>query len=280
MTTSCPRSRPVTTLALGAAALLVASTVLAIPAGRTGGSRTGGTLTPLGTASVAFGMHATVTAAPASDECENNPGPYIRLDGSIVLGGLDARLRFSNNLRGTHEREEDVTTTVELVSDAPIVFNKQPSRGGVGGNPHIWLQLNDCTSGEPTTDYIHLGRCVQGLAMVSLDTVIDAFAHAQVTTGDCTNSGGPNITLAGELSLGGICGTLVFTNNEAFTHVHEEDVTAELVIIPAGQKIVFAKQPPQGGVGGNPHIFLQFLNGDGSPIGTEFYLGRCNKLGG
>jgi hypothetical protein len=232
----------------------------------------------LGTASVAFGMTATVTATPSASECENNPGPYIRLDGTIVLGGLDARLRFSNNARGTHEHEEDVTTTVELVSGAPIVFAKQPSRGGVGGNPHVWLQTRDCTSGSPTSDYLYLGRCVQGLSVASIDVIVDALANAHVTTGGCNNNPGPSITLDGALRLGGICATLVFTNNDAFTHVHEEDVSVELELIPEGQSIVFSKQPPLGGAGGNPHIYLQFLSGDGSPIGDEFYIGRCVQL--
>jgi len=91
--------------------------------------------------------------------------------------------------------------------------------------------------------------------------------------------GGPNITLEGGLTLGGLAGTLVFTNNNnAFTHVHEEDVTVELELIPEGETIVFPKQPPEGGAGGNPHVFLQFQDGAGNPLGDEFYLGRCNKL--
>ena len=45
-----------------------------------------------------------------------------------------------------------------------------------------------------------------------------------------------------------------------------------------GESITFAKQPPRGGVGGNPHIFFQFLDGNGDPYGGEIYLGRCNKI--
>ena len=141
MTRSTSRSlRPA--IALGSVLILAASTALSAnaPVGRRGGSGgpTGGII---GTATQAFPMTASLTMTPHPDGCENNPGPYITLDGSIALGVLDARLRFSNNARGTHEHDEDVTTTVELVSDAPIVFSKQPSRGGVGGNPHVWLQL-------------------------------------------------------------------------------------------------------------------------------------------
>lgn len=265
--------------ALASASLLVATAVLAAPGGRgdSGGPSPGGT-GALGTASVSFGMSASVAVTPATEQCENNPGPFIRLDGSITLGGLDARIRFSNNMRGTHAHDEDISTTVELVSDGPIVFSKQPSRGGVGGNPHVWLQLQDCTSGAATTDYVYLGRCVQGLSMANLDSIVDALGSLYVTTGECSGAGGPNITLSGALTLGGICAQVVFTNNEAFTHVHAEDVTVEVPLIPAGQSIVFSKSPHLGGAGGNPHVFVQFLTGDGIEIGSEIYLGRCNKL--
>ena len=51
-------------------------------------------------ASASFGMSASVTATVESDGgCTNNPGPYINLSGEISLGGLQARLRFSNKNR-------------------------------------------------------------------------------------------------------------------------------------------------------------------------------------
>ena len=79
--------------------------------------------------------------------------------------------------------------------------------------------------------------------------------------------------------MGGLDGTLVFTNdNNAFTHLHEEDVTVGLTLIPEGETITFPKHRPQGGAGGNPHIFLQFVEGSGNPIGDEFCLGRCSRL--
>ena len=53
------------------------------------------------------------------------------------------------------------------------------------------------------------------------------------------------------MSIGGICGTLVFTNNaKKFTHVAEADVTAKLVILEPGTSLTFAKSPASGGAGG------------------------------
>jgi hypothetical protein len=212
------------------------------------------------------------------DGCTNNPGPYISIEGDISLGDLSAVLRFSNNLKGTHQHEEDVTTSVTLVSDEAIHFAKQPSHGGVGGNPHVWLLLH-ASDGTAIGDPMYLGRCVQGFTEVSLDLLIPALAEAEVIAGGCSGRGGPQIELEGGLTLGGLDGTLVFTNNNnAFTHVHEEDVTVGLTLIPEGETITFPKQPPQGGAGGNPHVFLQFVDGSGNPIGDEFYLGRCSRL--
>src|SRR5262245_10124015 len=93
-------------------------------------------------------------------------------------------------------------------------------------------------------------------ATASVDTpgALPAPVSASVAPAGCTNNPGPFITLSGELSLGGLTARLVFSNNEKGTHTRTEDVTSDVVIIPAGQSITFAKQPPQGGVGGNPLV--------------------------
>ncbi len=98
-----------------------------------------------------------------------------------------------------------------------------------------------------------------------------------VDSDSCRNNPGPFITLEGELKLGGLNARLIFRNNVIGTHEHEEFVGVDLVIIPAGETIHFAKQPPEGGAGGNPHVFFEFLS-DGVSLGDKIYLGRCNKL--
>src|SRR5437870_4002118 len=117
-----------------------------------------------------------------------------------------------------------------------------------------------------------------GAASVSTTVTIPASVAASVTADGCTNNPGPFITLSGELALGGITARLTFQNNVKGTHTHTEDVTTDVVIIPAGEKITFAKQPPLGGVGGNPRISIQFLDGSGNPLGAPIFLGRCVQL--
>jgi len=59
---------------------------------------------------------------------------------------------------------------------------------------------------------------------------------------------------------------------------NRKDVVVDVVILPAGETIRFAKQPPQGGVGGNPRISIQFLDGSANPLGDPIFLGKCVQL--
>ena len=209
--------------------------------------------------------------------CSNNPGPFITLDGEITLGAIDAVLIFRNNFRGTHEREEGISVRVSLSPERVIRFNKQPPLGGVGGNPFIFLQLCD-GDWNPLSDKVLLGRCVQGLlpARLNFGHFADVFA---TIAGSCENNPGPFITLDGDISFGGINAKLVFQNSPHANAPHQRTEAVELRVslVESGGEIRFSKQPPLGGVGGNPHIFVRFeCNGD---VGPETYLGRCVQLG-
>jgi len=232
-----------------------------------------------GRVDMTLGVTASVWADAEASGCSNNPGPFITLTGELALGGIDARLIFRNADKGPHERTEDVEVSMVLLpAGETIRFAKQPPQGGAGGNPWIYLVFTDEHGeyyGEPTL----LGRCVQGLTTANLDFSVPSDVWAEVVTGGCSNSPGPYITLEGELALGGLNAQLIFTNNRKFTHVHEEDVVVDVVILPAGETIRFNKQPPLGGVGGNPKIWLQFMDGDGGALSDEIYLGRCVQLG-
>jgi len=222
---------------------------------------------------------AHLDASASADGCENNPGPFITLSGDLTLGGINARLIFRNNVIGTHERTEDVTQDVVILNQGQVIrFAKQPPQGGVGGNPYIWIEFFD-GSWNSISGPTFLGRCVQGLRTTNLDLGLLSGADVQVaSSGDCDNSPGPQITLNGEISLGGLNARLYFTNNAKGTHLHEEATQVDLVILPAGQSIKFAKQPPRGGVGGNPRIYFQFTTPSGQALSGEFYLGRCVQM--
>jgi hypothetical protein len=248
------------------------------------GSTEDATLDKTGTASggdvsANFGVGAVAKVHAETSGCSNNPGPYIKLNGEITLGGVNAKLVFSNNMKYTHTHEEDVVVDIVLLPEGEsITFAKQPPLGGVGGNPWIYLAFTN-GEGEYYGKPQLLGRCVQGLFSAARRMNIPSGAKAVVGTGGCSNKGGPTITLDGELAIGGLSAELIFTNNRKFRHVKSEDIVVGVVIIPTGESIEFAKAPPLDGAGGNPHIFLQFETGKGSPLSDMFYLGRCVQLG-
>ena len=92
----------------------------------------------------------------------------------------------------------------------------------------------------------------------------------------CDNSPGPQITLDGLITLGGIEADLVFENNLKGTHSTLVPTWAtNIALLPLGGAIVLPKQPVLGGVGGNPYIYMQFLDAHSNAISTEVFLGRC-----
>ena len=98
----------------------------------------------------------SIDLSASSSDCANNPGPWVHFSD---VGDVKVELVFRINMKGTHERIEESTTSVALdFSDDPIVLPKQPARGGVGGNPHIWVAIS---SDEDDTGEIYLGRCNQ-----------------------------------------------------------------------------------------------------------------------
>jgi len=92
---------------------------------------------------------------------------------------------------------------------------------------------------------------------------------------DCSNNPGPQITFSGGSYLGGFGVEMTFTNNLQGTHSYTDGHTVDVTVQPAGGEIVIPKQPVLGGTGGNPFIWVQFVNGDGSALSGEIFVGRC-----
>ena len=198
----------------------------------------------------------------------------------MTVGGLGFQLLFENNLAGTHTfTVESTASAVVIPAGQSVTIPKQPVLGGTGGNPFISIQFVD-SHNNPLSSTIFLGRCVQGPFNTNVDLSIPATATAQVSAASCDNHGS-TISLSGQMSLTGINANIIFTNNDnpvGGPHQNTQPTSVNIVLIPAGQTIQFAKQPPLGGVGGNPWIFLTFLDGRGQPVSNDILLGRCVKL--
>jgi hypothetical protein len=92
----------------------------------------------------------------------------------------------------------------------------------------------------------------------------------------CTNNTGPQINFSGEVEFpGGVTVQFIFRNNEKGTHEDSETTTADVTMTPAGGTITIPKQPVLGGVGGNPFIWIQLMDGQRTPLTGEIYMGRC-----
>jgi hypothetical protein len=131
---------------------------------------------------------------------------------------------------------------------------------------------------------IHTALVVLGLAMpalvradqqVSTKYSLPMKAYCKVTESGCYNSPGPTITLEGVIALGGLGANLIFQNNEKGTHTATVTYGTNVTLLALGGAIEIPKQPVQGGVGGNPHIWIQFHDGQGNNLTKEIYLGRC-----
>ncbi len=234
-----------------------------------------GTMTLKADQEISFGynMPLKVTLNVNESACYNSPGPFITLEGVIELGGLEAQLIFQNNVKGTHQNIQTISTSVVLLpAGQSITIPKQPVLGGVGGNPWIYIQFFNA-QGDLSPEIL-LGRCVQGLTVSEM--VLDqALVSTLVTATDCSNNPGPWITLEGDITLSGLKVRIIFKNNVKGTHTNVQ--TAEVELMPPGLEVVIPKQPSRGGVGGNPWIWLQFLS-EGAPIGDPYFLGRCSDL--
>jgi hypothetical protein len=265
-------------LALGAAVAACSDNTAAAPHGITAAT----TAAPMPLAQT-FSMPVRATTTTAVTGCDNSPGPYITIEGGLALGGLGSQVRFTNNAKGTHDYSTDTQIDVELVpGGGSITIPKQPVLGGVGGNPFIWIKFED-GNGNALSDEIYLGRCVQGLTKTSsLDFASLARAVATLSASGCENNPGPYITLDGELDVAaGLDVKFIFQNNDNPVngpHEATADNVVKVLLVPPGQTIRFSKQPSQGGVGGNPWIYFQFLTGAGAPIGQEALVGRCVQL--
>lgn len=100
-------------------------------------------------------------------------------------------------------------------------------------------------------------NCAQGAVLANLDAGLPSPVDLIVTTGGCETGDGPYIAISGEIRLGG---------------------DTDAIIIPEGETIIFSKQPPLDGVGGNPWVSFQFVDATGGPMSEVFLLGRCVQL--
>src|SRR5437016_5115981 len=119
------------------------------------------------TVSATFETPVYVQTSISTSGCCTSPGPTIPLQEASSLSGMRGKLLFetnvifANSVNLVHENTQSTTVSVVLIPPGQtITIAKQPSLGGVGGNPWIFLQFTD-GKGNVVSDSFLLGRCVQ-----------------------------------------------------------------------------------------------------------------------
>ena len=235
---------------------------------------------------ISFGYSTPVTAhvSVSTGECDNSGGPTINLGGEIDLGDYKANVTYYQNVRKNLTLVGQ-NTQILLTTTNAISLPKQPPRGGVGGNPYIWIQFfkaDGANGGAGTAlgDKTYLGRCVQGF-QADPNFLVDVLTKNHIKTGGCSNRGGPTITLGSTLTVAsGLWATFTFSNQGPDNNLHglpEVTMTTSVNLLVKDTSLTTPDVQLKSNVGGNPYIKIQFFASD-SPVTDVINLGRCNTL--
>ncbi|SRR6266508_3360380 len=141
-----------------------------------------------------------------------------------------------------------------------------------------FLLAGACKEGSPNALVAPVSFAASSSSLPHINNTsipIPVNVNATFTAEECSNNPGPRITFEGVAAVGGFGVEMTFTNNMKGTHSNTADKVVDLTFQNAGEPIVIPKQPSRGGVGGNPFIWVQFVNAAGAPTSEEIYLGRC-----
>jgi hypothetical protein len=210
---------------------------------------------------VSFTLPVTITGWVTENSWCDNKGPHIEINTSALYGGYTNQFTFMNNLndKSTLEKVGEANADAldgDVWTDA---VPKQPSRGGAGGNPFVYIDPEGDTD---LSNAIYIGRCVQ-------DGKIGQFNHGrwsvQTTTPgtqtlslsglECSNRTS-NLSLTSETSANAVSGYLVFTNSWWGLnpqHIAPSDVAASWPFTN-GLPLSVRKGGGATGAGGNPLV--------------------------
>ena len=243
---------------------------------------------------VNFNVPVQITTSIDPTSYCDNTGPHITFSNILDIGDHWAQFTFQNppgNHSGTAYAQVVLALSQADNGGNPWIY-KQPPLGGVGGNPFIYFE-NDL---DHTMHY--LGRCVQDFgngydnpnARWTAKGDTGGWADLVVSTFGCSNKGGSTLTFDGSNGENGATGKLMLTNSYLGDGMPEPVHHNDSILATLGLKFAdpwssgIPKQPPLGGAGGNPEIFIAtgtyspWVN-DGTYPDPGQDLGKCNQLG-
>lgn len=243
--------------------------------GPTGGDDVATGLSALGAGHAHGAVFAPIRFAAS---CDNSPGDVIRLHGQLSFDDIAVEL-VAEDAWGAEVQSAIVSAEAVVQLDEMSVA-KQPSLGGVGGNPWIYVQLFD-GAGLALSDELLLGRCVQGLEEAPLTLTLPVGVDVQVDAGVCALDADGHATVHGSLSLGGLRAKVRLANDLAGTHVAELSSEATLEVLPEGASVTLSDGPTLGRsdeAAASYEISLRLVDEDGESLSNQVSLGTCATL--
>jgi hypothetical protein len=200
--------------------------------------------------------------------------------GDLALEGLVAQIVMRNNEKGTHERIDDLAASLVVVPPGTtIAIPSKTVEGRPIAAPVVSVQFLDA-AGHPVSGEIVLGSCASGSFTVDATTLLQAIVTLDVAVAGCANHPGPTITLEGAVTFSGLQVRVIVRDGSGGAIAGEVVVQAEILALEAGRKLSVPKQPVDGGVGGNPWIWIRLQDSQGTPLSDEILVGRCVQLAG
>lgn len=173
------------------------------------------------------------------------------------------------------------TGTPGAAHAAAVAMERLIESSFTGGTHETHHRIADCPGrrcrgrNQEPSEQILAARGTQAPVQYSQEFSLPVGATTTTEVTGCDNSPGPNITIQGAMTLGGLGTRTTFTNNVKGTHTFATDAHVDITVIPNGGSITIPKQPVLGGVGGNPFIWIQFEDGNAQAVSGEIFLGRC-----
>src|SRR5215470_8133955 len=196
---------------------------------------------PPGSTAQTIVVPTALAATFTAPTCTVVAGPAVQITGELSFGGLDARMIFRNNQKGTHEHTDDFTTsTVVIPADESISIPTPSLVEPPGSAPLIFIQFFD-SAGNPVTTEIFLGTCdaagFPAKAAVSVATTVTLTVSA---TG-CQNNPGPTITVDGAVEFAGLHAVITVQASDG-SNAGAVTATADVVALAAGETHSIPKQ--------------------------------------
>ena len=200
-------------------------------------------------------------------------GPIISMQASLVLPGLQARITFRDRPEGGERMAHEVAMQIPLVLPGERLHRPGQTVRGAPRRPLMTLRLFD-REGRPLNEETSIGECVDGSRQVDVSFVADVNAVAWLAAQGWSGHGGPRLRLNGKLVYTrGVTVRLGFSPPRERGRI--EEGAAEVPLVHPGTMFFFPERVVEGGLPGDPWIWLMFFDQSGGPIGREQLIGHC-----